>query len=882
LKYNAGGNLLWASYYNHRTNSNDGAQAITTDGNGNVYVTGYSKVRQNPNEYLTLKYSPSGQLLWARSCEVGGVSDAVPVAIATDAQGQVFVSGRPLTIKYAADGSQVWASRSEGCQIRFEPSGGLILLGRYTGNAPGISRLDPQGTRILTGPSAYVVAQGPSNIFYVAFPAAGEKYEDCYYDDDLHKYICTTNVTTDFGLTKYLEVGSPDRPSINSPPQSQQLFPGENALFSVTATSLASMTFQWFFNGKTLAGATNQSLTIPSVSATNVGGYSVAISNASGTVVSPEVRLDLMLVPLLLTEPADQFVVQGSTLAFSVTASGSAPLSFQWRHNQMPLPRLSTNLLVLENAAPSDAGYYEVVVSNPFGAITSRTARASVASHALKSSSVAASDFWESRPKIAHDSQGNTFLGATARSANAGDADFYVAKLDVQGQPLWSRRLNGPLGTNDILADLAVDRHGNVYITGTTVDRWIKPDLYNPTWIYFFTDILTIKLDAAGNELWRRTFNGRSNSTDVALGMAIDSQGNVLIAGYAYRTDQPYANYYKDTDSVLLKYSPDGTLLWLDQAYQGNMAADWNGPGLALDRQDNIYVIGSGGEFAIMKYNASGIQLWRRTYQPSPFGPHGAAALALGVDGAVFLSGNNNFYSYATAKYSLDGNPVWAVGPAHFGTLRMDLSVGLAVDGEGSLYVLGKGGDNQVAKAAIIKYDAAGKAALLCVRDDLERVVGIMIDRNGNLLCSGISRLVADRPQVFVMASYSTKGELLWEDHHFIPGRAARSLSNFDVDTSGTIHLAGLMALNNNLDLHHLTYRLQTLAPVRLSAGKGTPGTIWLELSGEAGRFYEIQTSPDLRSWSSAGSVFNSTGLIGITNELISREKAFYRAVRTR
>ncbi len=72
--------------------------------------------------------------------------------------------------------------------------------------------------------------------------------------------------------------------------------------------------------------------------------------------------------------PQSQRVVQGSNLVLNVTASGSPPLSYQWRFNDSPLAGATTPTLAINSATPSNSGYYDVIVTNRFGAATSSLA----------------------------------------------------------------------------------------------------------------------------------------------------------------------------------------------------------------------------------------------------------------------------------------------------------------------------------------------------------------------------------------------------------------------------------------------------------------------------------------------------------------------------
>lgn len=77
--------------------------------------------------------------------------------------------------------------------------------------------------------------------------------------------------------------------------------------------------------------------------------------------------------PAFLVHPASQTVAAGSSVDFSVVATGSAPVSFQWYFNDAPLAA-DTDTLTLMNVQESDAGQYYVVASNILGVATSSIA----------------------------------------------------------------------------------------------------------------------------------------------------------------------------------------------------------------------------------------------------------------------------------------------------------------------------------------------------------------------------------------------------------------------------------------------------------------------------------------------------------------------------
>jgi hypothetical protein len=89
-------------------------------------------------------------------------------------------------------------------------------------------------------------------------------------------------------------------PTIISQPQSQSVISGWNANFYVTATGVSPLAFQWLFNTNTiLANATNATLTLTNIQTSNMGSYSVIVTNALGSVTSAVATLNVLPAPTL-------------------------------------------------------------------------------------------------------------------------------------------------------------------------------------------------------------------------------------------------------------------------------------------------------------------------------------------------------------------------------------------------------------------------------------------------------------------------------------------------------------------------------------------------------------------------------------------------------
>ncbi|MBM4090733.1 MAG: hypothetical protein FJ276_15125, partial [Planctomycetes bacterium] len=182
-------------------------------------------------------------------------------------------------------------------------------------------------------------------------------------------------------------------PAILLPPAAQTAVVGANASFTVSVTGTPPMSYQWSKGGTPLAdggrisGAITADLTIASVTTNDAGSYAVTIANVAGATSSPPVSLTVNLVPLpptIVLSPSNVAVTQGMTATFSMSASGTAPLSYLWRKESAPLTdggRISgvaTAALTITNVQYSDAGAYSVLVSNAVGTTSSAPATLTV------------------------------------------------------------------------------------------------------------------------------------------------------------------------------------------------------------------------------------------------------------------------------------------------------------------------------------------------------------------------------------------------------------------------------------------------------------------------------------------------------------------------
>jgi hypothetical protein len=181
------------------------------------------------------------------------------------------------------------------------------------------------------------------------------------------------SVTSD---TATLTVNTP--PTITQQPQSRANVVGTTATFTVTATGTAPLRYQWQFDGTALVEATNATLSLSNLQTNDAGDYAVEVTNEYGSVTSAVATLTVGVLPTITLQPENQTNLVGTDATFTVAATGTAPLSYQWRFNNVNIAGATNATLNLTNVQTGQAGNYTVVVSNSFGPATSTTAALTV------------------------------------------------------------------------------------------------------------------------------------------------------------------------------------------------------------------------------------------------------------------------------------------------------------------------------------------------------------------------------------------------------------------------------------------------------------------------------------------------------------------------
>lgn len=776
----------WVARYDGPGPAESSPTRVVMDADSNVFVLMRAQGRATGFDYVTVKYDRQGEIAWTARFD-GGWGNDVGRDLAVDAAGSAYVTGESrsadgsdfVTVKYDADGNEVWSARHDDPDARF--SAGRALDVDDAGNVyvAGHLILD-EGARLLTlkydadgnelwsvrttGVSAsadFVAARGTESV-YVAGGSSGDAL--------VVKYDADGNQLQAF---RHADDNSRHAFAIDG---------AENAYVAGNDTTK-------------LDAAGNELWTVPPVSRPTVRGVAV---DGHGFVYVLESDFTTTKY-----DPSGEMVwsLRHETGGFAigialdgqsnVVVAGTEPGVGRDRDVKVVKYDPDGKLLLsiagppvrpaLHGLAVDDDGSV-VVIAQDASSFEARTLKYDAGGNELWDATYRGITGGIDEPRaMVVDRDGNVIVTGVSDGGRT-HSDFLTAKYDSLGNELWVRRRDINQAS-DWTRAIAADARGNVYVTGASYGFSHLPDY------------ITVKYDPAGNELWMKRHEGFG--VDVPDAITVDERGNAYIAGGgaigAFLT---------------VKYDPDGTLLWAS----GYRAKSGRAVAIAVDRWHNVHVAGGSnvtGTGAIVKYDADGNLEWAVPFAGADNGiPRGVVVDAAGSVYATGYSPEGPDSDILTVKYDAEGNALWVA--RHDGPLgRGDFGRKLALDGAGNLYVAGYSQGETYANLVTLKYDTSGNEiwSARSPRESfqsglLDRIlesegpgaaprVGLAVDRSRSIYVTG--RLREHGHSDYEVIKYDADGRELWNVRDGLPGvtDVPRAIA---VDREGGVFVTGTSA----------------------------------------------------------------------------------------
>ncbi len=261
-------------------------------------------------------------------------------------------------------------------------------------------------------------------------------------------------------------------------------------------------------------------------------------------------------------------------------------------------------------------------------------------------------------------------------------SDWVVVKLDSLGNECWRYVYDGPAGSYDEATSIIVDRNENIYVGGYSTGFGTS------------TDFTVLKLDSAGHLVWEYRYDGPANYRDELQAMALDTFGNIYIAGSSRGVGW---------DFCVVKIDSSGQEEWVYR-YNGLANAADLLYDLTVDDSGNVYVSGLSGTtsndtlqlFTLIKVDSGGSEHWCYI-DAGPAGYKGGIAHRIEVDGlggiygAGFLRNMGDITQIAVVKLNSSGDLLWwYIYPHNPPWPWADVTHDMVVDVYGNVYHAGR------------------------------------------------------------------------------------------------------------------------------------------------------------------------------------------------
>lgn len=312
---------------------------------------------------------------------------------------------------------------------------------------------------------------------------------------------------------------------------------------------------------------------------------------------------------------------------------------------------------------------------------------------------------------------------------------YMLSSLALCGQNmsvLWVSCYKGPGSNEGYPVDLVADDSGYVYLTGVSEGKPLRPHESGS----IYRDIATLKYTSEGVQVWAARFEGTgNNSIDEPSNIAVSMDGCVVVSGISYNSDEKWAK------GVILKYSPEGKLLWKKISDSDRYT------GVCFDMDGNLYAVKTSytsknnALIGVVKLDNSGREIW--SLQKDSEAKVISTLLLDNTNSCLFLCEGEK----RITKYTYDGQKVWEMP---YTSIEIHSR---------NLYSMQR---KNASSFAISQYnlDSQQKWDFVFQSEGILRNTTLETDHNGNVYLCGTSE--HDNVMKIVLSKYSNGGIQDW------------------------------------------------------------------------------------------------------------------------
>ncbi|HKX63563.1 MAG TPA: immunoglobulin domain-containing protein [Verrucomicrobiae bacterium] len=756
LKYTSTGMLEWTARYDGPSRSSDSPVAVTMDADGNVIVAGNSTGLRSGSDLTVIKYSASGQQLWVFRYDGPGENQDTVAAMKADAQGNIYVAGtsddifaRPgiVTLKLNASGQQVWAARqsarsdpwnfiarslavdsagnvitvgtenSSYLTLKYTPEGSLTWLARYQAEEPAFMsakdvRVDP-ANNVVTGGNLY--GSGTNDVVLVKYSPDGRQ-------------LWASRISHPGGAYHFnaMDMDAEGNTYVTGAPHYDAL--------TVKVDTTGNQVWSALYNSTGLFYDVGEVLQADASGNVFMAGRSIHFGESFISIVKYQ-QSSVSGPPVVTVSPQVQIVEPGTNVTFTASASGTAPLHYQWLFAGRPVAGATGPVLTLNAVQAVHRGDYSVLVSNTVATTVSPDARLTVlvkpavsvepasqlAFHGAHAGFSVRFEDTEPYSYSWHGTEPFTYqwLHGGAPVPGATNSTLRVFDLTATDAGEYSVRVSSPAGT---------------VVSGTA----------------------TLSLSNVVRPLGAIRYNGHPNRSDSEPLLRITASGEKVMVA-------PSDGFGTGTDVLIVKYGPDDGLLWSSRFNRDGAEPDVP-TDVAFDGSENIYVAVTSGYYyeaqsiVVLKYSAGGERLWARAYRDLIPTDNHSTTLAVDFGGRVTVAAQSGGVP-VVIRYDSDGTELWR----HRGEIPSYQGMpAVVVDGTGNSYLGTTIGPDESAAFMLRKLDPLGSVVWTQTFDAgwAETFTALAVDAEGYLV--GLGSAVIDSGFDAIVFRYSTEGARLW------------------------------------------------------------------------------------------------------------------------